>query len=130
MQRGLPKDGVGVGQQRWRRLLVQGGVTGRREIVEDAALLLAQGVAHREQALHEAAAVGTVGAEAGVAPQHAMTKGSFGLVIGRLDALPSGEGPQRRLQVEEVGAGGRGRARHRQTAAQTTRPDERATARR
>ena len=51
---------------------MQGGVTGRREIVEDAALLLAQGVAHREQALREATAVGTVAAETGVAPQHAM----------------------------------------------------------
>ena len=53
---------------------MQGGVTGRREIVEDAALLLAQGVAHREQALREATAVGTVAAETGVAPQHAMAK--------------------------------------------------------
>ena len=41
------------------------------KVVKDATLL-AQGAPHREQALREAAAVGTVVPEAGVAPQHAI----------------------------------------------------------
>ena len=47
-------------------------------------------------------------AEAGVAPQHAMTESSLGLVVGRLDAFVAGEGPQSRLDIEKIGAGGRG----------------------
>ena len=69
--------------------------------------MLAQGIAHREQALYETAAFGTVGTEAGVTPQHAMAKGSFGVVVGRLDAGPACEGPQGRPEVEEISAGGR-----------------------
>ena len=36
-----------------------------------------------------------------------MTKGSFGFVVGRLDAFSAHEGPQGRPEVSEVGAGGR-----------------------
>ena len=94
------------GSSEGARLPRHRSVAGHPEIVEDIALLLAQGIAHREQALYEAAAIGTVGAEAGVTPQHPMTKGSFGFVVGRLDALCAHEGPQGRPEVEEVGAGG------------------------
>ena len=96
---------MGWRQQRGRRLPAHGGVTGRPEIVEEVALLLAQGIPHREQAFHEAAALGTVGTQAGLTPQHPVPKGSFGLVVGRLDAFVVGEGPQGRVEVEEVGAG-------------------------
>ena len=101
-------DGGDRRQQRGRRLPAHGGVAGALEIGEDIAMLLAQGIAHREQALDEAAAVGAVGAEAGVPPQHAVAKGSLGLVVGRFHPLLGGERPQGRFQVEEVGAGGRG----------------------
>ena len=95
MRRGLP-DGAGLGQQRRRRLLA-----GRRDRPsEDAALLLAQGVAHREQALHEAAA-SALWVWCGAT--NAMAKGSFGFV-GRLDAFPTGEGPQALAQVAAVEA--------------------------
>ena len=57
--------GVGWRQQRGRRLLAHGGVAGHPQIVEDVALLLAQGIAHREQALYEAVALGAVGADWG-----------------------------------------------------------------
>ena len=103
----LTNGGVGWRQQRGRRLLTHGGLAGPHEIVEDVALLLAQGIPHREQALYEAAAFGTVGAEAGMTPQHAMAKRSFGFVVGRLDAGPAYEGPQGRSEIEEVSAGGR-----------------------
>ena len=69
--------------------------------------MLAQGIPHREQALYKTAALGIVGAEAGVTPQHAMAKRPFGVVVGRLDAGAACEGPQGRPEVEEVSAGGR-----------------------
>ncbi len=88
--------------------MLKGSLTGGREIFEDVTLLLRQGVAHREHAFDEAAALGAVGAEAGVAPQDAKPKVSLGRVVRRLDGtVPSRECPQSRLDVEQIAAGGR-----------------------
>ncbi len=88
--------------------MLKSGLTGGREIVEDVTLLLTQGVTHREHSLDEAAALGAVGAEAGVAPQDPKPKASLGRVVGRLDGtVRAGEGPQGRLDGEQIAAGGR-----------------------
>jgi len=86
---------------------VKGRLTGRGEIVEDIALLLAQGVTDGEHAFDETAAIRAVSAETGVPPQDSMAQGSLGVVVGGLDAWLTCEGPQRRLDGEQIAASGR-----------------------
>ena len=68
--------------------------------------MLAQGIAHREQRSTKRLPWALWVPKLGVTPQHPMTKGSFGVVVGRLDAFSAHEGPQGRPEVEEVSAGG------------------------
>ena len=59
------------------------GLAGCREVAEDVALLLAQGLSYGEHALDEAAARRAMRAEADFAPEHAMAQCPFGRVIPR-----------------------------------------------
>ena len=61
---------------------MKGRLTGRGEIVEDIAPLLAQGVTDGEHAFDETAAIRAVSAETGVPPQDSMAQGSLGVVVG------------------------------------------------
>ena len=65
---------------------MQSCLTGRGEVVEDVALLLAQSVADGEHALDKAAAVGAVGAEAALAPQDRVAR-SAALLVGSTPSL-------------------------------------------
>src|SRR5262245_53939360 len=66
------------------------------EEVEDRALRQAQGLHNGQDALDEAAAVGTMATEATTAPQHRAPLDTFGMVVGRLYALDNNESPQGR----------------------------------
>jgi hypothetical protein len=61
-------------------------------------------VGHRHQPFGEAIASLALRAERALAPQHEGPQLSLGVVVGRLDAFVLGEGPQRRLVLEDVGA--------------------------
>ncbi len=57
---------------------------------EGVAVLSAAGFDHREQGLDEAAAGGALGAERQLAPDHRVTQGALGRVVGRLDEVDPG----------------------------------------
>ncbi len=86
---------------------MQSRLTGLGEVLEHIAVLLAQRIADGEHALDESATGRAVGTEAGVTPQDAVPQGPLCRVVGGLDALLAHEGPQRRFDGSEIGAGGR-----------------------
>ena len=63
----------------------EGGFTGGGHVVEHVASLHSQGGHHSQDALHEAAAVWAVRAEAGFSPHHAVTHALLGGVVRQLD---------------------------------------------
>ena len=71
---------------------MKSGRAGLYEIPVQVALLTAQGGAHSEEALDEAAALFAVAAEAALAHEHGEADGALGGVVRRLDALVVEEG--------------------------------------
>jgi hypothetical protein len=110
----------GYGWQQRRSLGVSRHRTERlHEEVEDAPPLGTQRHHNGEDPLHEATARLAVGAEAGLAPHHAVADLPLGEVVGRLHPLDRNEGPEGVLHQQDLVAGPRGlRVRARATTLQ------------
>ena len=83
---------------------MEGRFAGIGHIVQHVSPLQSQGRHHRQDALHETAATRAVGAEAGLAPDHGMAHSVLRRVVRRLDTLDVHEGPERRLQRQDLAA--------------------------
>ena len=67
--------------------------------------MFAEGVRDGHDALGEAAASIALRAEALLAPEDEGAEFTLGVIVGRLDAVVVGEGPESALVLEDVGAG-------------------------
>ena len=77
----------------------------RPQVLEDVAALLPTGGHDGQHSLNEPAPVDAVGSTADFTPDHRMSHGSLCRVIGRLDPLNSGKGPQPFFHFEDLEAG-------------------------
>lgn len=87
---------------------IDGGSTGSSEVVQDIALLEAQGGDRRQDAFDEATAIGALRAEAPTAPEYSPSQTAFCQVIGGFDTLDIDKGPQSRFQFQQVVASAAG----------------------
>src|SRR5271170_5352904 len=84
-------------QQGRRGVPVESGFAGGGHVIEDIPALHPQRGYHGENPLHEATSARTVGAEAGLAPHHAVPDPVLADIVRRFDPLDGGEGPRVRL---------------------------------
>src|SRR3954471_11997134 len=84
----------GIRHQEWRRLLESPGLDAGAEVVQHLLALPPAGFHHRQDPLHEAAALRTVRAATGLPPQHPMPFGTLRLVVGRFHPYGIHERPQ------------------------------------
>ena len=74
------------------------------KIFECILVMQATRLYHRQNAFHETAARYAAATKAAPTPQHRATQQTFDVVVGRLDSFMRYEGPQRRLQHQNVRA--------------------------
>ena len=110
-----------IGHERWRRIAVERGDAGLRDVVDDVAVLLLERGGDREDAFDEATAGGAVGAPAPFAPEDRRPQRALRGVVRRVDLGHVHEGPASRRHGEEIATGGgRGRGPAPGTAAEPT----------
>ena len=76
----------------------------RRQVVQDASILLSARGHDRQHPLHEATALSTICPAANATPDHGVALGMLRRVIRRRDASDSCKGPQALLYPEDLGA--------------------------
>jgi hypothetical protein len=84
------------------RVAADMGGEGVAEVGKERALLQTAGDRRREQPLDAALALFGLAAERELAVDDRPAQAPFGMVVGRLDAVDLGEGPQRRPELEQV----------------------------
>src|SRR3989338_2811564 len=76
--------------------------------VEDGSALRSEGFGDREHALYETGALRGIGSEGAFAPEDGFPQRALRPVVGRLDALDPGEGPEAAVALEDIPAEGGG----------------------
>jgi hypothetical protein len=74
------------------------------DIIEDVAILQTQRGDDGQNALNETATIVAVGPKAPLSPKDGVTDGSFGSVVGGLDAVDENKGPQRGPHLKNAAA--------------------------
>jgi len=92
------------GQEAGRQRLVDPGDDGQAQVIPEVAALTAARLMGAEAACDELVATARSGGAGGLALEHQRTDGLLSRVVGRRHIRIGQEGPQRRLQLEQLGA--------------------------